>query len=250
MKSARPFHVSTVGLSPDLKRAHPAFGTINRGDVSRQILRQVLEVFRELGTTEDAALARIVIQAETGGFTVRVAAKQLSLIAEGQPSASAVPLATDQIIKRLEQPLPVEMGLPKPPPEPISRSVTSLVLLCAGVALIAQALMRASAPGSVQPAKDITLIVDRADLKARQDAVTGIFATGQQAGDRLLTITPDGLVAFAEIGPRQSLGAGADNYRIGRRNQQTCLVTTYSGVIEASAPNTLVYYGDTYRRIK
>jgi hypothetical protein len=250
VKSVRRFHVSTFGLSPDLKRVHPAFGNVNRGDVSRQTLRTVLEVFRQLESEFGPSASRFVIEAETGTYTVRVAAKQLLFGTEDQPPAQNVPLSLDEIMTRLEKRPTISLAPPRPPVESPWRTGITLALLCTGVVLIAFTLKSVFAPPAARPATDITLVTDPAELKTRLQAVTGIFATGQAMGDRHLTVSADGHVVFAELGARQSVAADADSYRIGRREQQTCLVTPRSGVIEAIDANTLVYYGDTYKRLK
>jgi hypothetical protein len=97
---------------------------------------------------------------------------------------------------------------------------------------------------------DITLVTDEADAQARQKSVAGLFSTGPKPGDRSMTISALGDVIFAEVGPRQSLAAGTDSYRIGLRDQQMFLVTLRSGEIEVVNPDTLRYYGDIYRRVK
>ena len=100
------------------------------------------------------------------------------------------------------------------------------------------------------PSEDFTLVTALAELKERRQAVVGIYATGLNLGDRHLMISPDGHIVFSELGARQTIGAGTDSYRIARRDQRTCLVTPRSGVIETVDANTIVYYGDTYKRIK
>jgi hypothetical protein len=249
MKSSRRFHVSTYGLSPDLKRVHPAFGSINRGDIGRKPLSALLELFRQLDTDAGPALLRIVIEADNARYTVSLAGKQLRLAVDDQVPGQGALLTTPEIIARLEYSAPISVAPPPRPVEPMSRSVTTLVLLFAGVALMAQAVLPRAAPTIDSSPTDVVAVNDPAEVKTRQQAVTGIYATGDQAGDRLLTVSADGHIVFAELGARQSLGNSADSYHLGRRGQQTCLVTPRSGIIEARDANTLVYYGDTYRRI-
>ena len=250
MKSSRPFHVSTVGLSPDLKRIDPLFGSINRGDVSRQALRIALEAYRQIETQWGVSVSRIVIKSEVGTFVVRAANKQLTLATEEQTIAQALPLTAAEIIKRLEQAPPDPAAEPPPPPEPPSRSAATIALLCTGVVLIVLGLKPLFVSEKPPPPDDFTLVTALAELKERRQAVVGIYATGPNLGDRHLMISPDGHIVFAELGARQSLGAGTDSYRIARRDQRTCLVTPRSGIIDVVDADAVVYYGDTYRRIK
>ncbi len=250
MKFSARYHVVTVGLSPDLKRVHPAFGRINRGDVSRQQLLTVLEVYRQLETDCSPADSHFLIEADSGRFVVRAAARQLTLLEQdASPPVPAVPVTAEQIIARLGRAQEISVTPKRPPTEPVWRSLATLVLICAGIGLVLHALKPVFVPERADPPAEITLVTDPAEVKTRQDAITGIFATGQRPGDRHLTVSAQGHVVFAELGPRQSLGSGADSFRIGRRDKQTCIVTTRSGVIEALNANTLVYSGDTYRRV-
>ncbi|MDO8539164.1 MAG: hypothetical protein Q7S40_01885 [Opitutaceae bacterium] len=246
---ARPFHISTFGLSPDMKRVHPAFGSINRGDVSRQTLFDALETYRRLDSDCGPSASHITVQAETGRFVVRVSAKQLLFAAEAESRAQAVPLAPEEIVRRLEQPpAPISIRPPAPPPEPPWRLATALVVFAAGVGLIGYALKALFVPDGPRPDENIAVIPgDAPGVQLR--SLAGTFATGQLPGDRRLAISENGYTEFAEIGPRQRLGSGADSIRIRRRDNQTFLDTTRSGIIEFVDKNTLRYYGDTYRRL-
>jgi hypothetical protein len=152
-------------------------------------------------------------------------------------------------MKRLEPP-PAFVARPRPPPEPMWRSALALVLIVAGVGLIVSALRPLLAGETSRMPADITLVTEPAELKERQRVVSGLYVTGQQSGDRELTVSPEGYIVFGERGPRQSIGRATDTYRVGQRGERTCLVTTRSGILEAVGANTLVYYGDTYRRVK
>jgi hypothetical protein len=250
VKIRHRYPVTTFGVAPDLQRIHPEFGKINRGDVSSKVLQEVLERYRKIETDRGLLDSYITIDAETGRYVVRVAHHQLSLAPENQPPASGASLEPADIIKRLEQPLNISVRPAPPAVEPLWRTVTTLALLVLGVVLIAVAVMPLLGSKARQQSSDITLVRDAADAQIRQKSVAGLFSTGPKSGDRSMTITPLGDVIFAEVGPRQPLGAGTDSYRIGLRDQKTFLVTVRSGVIEVLDANTLRYYGDTYRRVQ
>lgn len=250
MKNTRPFQVSTFGLSPDLKRVHPAFGTINRGEVSRHTLFDALEIYRRIDPNAAPSESHFLIKSELGRFIVRVAGGQLTLAAENERTAQAVPLAPEEIVTRLEKPHVEVVMAPPPPPEPRWRIAVSAVLVLAGVALLIRGLKPLLVPEPAAAAEDISIITDLVQVNAQQRAVAGIFATGDRPGDRRLTISANGYIEFAELGPRQNLGSGTDTFEIGRREAQTCLVTARNGVITIVNANTLRYYGDTYRRLE
>jgi hypothetical protein len=195
-------------------------------------------------------VSRFVIKSDHGVFIVRAGNKQLTFATEDQTLAQALPLTPAEIMARLEKGPPVSVVEPKPPPEALWRSVVTVALVCAGVVLMVFALKPLFESQKAGRPDDITFVIGAAELASRRTAVVGIYATGQTLGDRHMMVSPDGHIVFSELGPRQSIGAGADSYRIGERNQRTCLVTPRSGVIEAVDADTLLYYGDVYRRIK
>lgn len=253
MKTARPFKVSTFGLSPDMKRVHPAFGRVNRGEVSRHTLFEALEVYRRVGSQSDEPGSHVAIQSDKGRFIVRVSGGQLTLGLADMPAAKAVPLAAEEIVTRVEQ-APTATGIaepppPPPPPEPPWRIGTAVVLVLAGVGLTVFALKPVIVP-EAERSDDITLVADAIALKAQRQALPGLFVTGEQNGDRRLTISPNGYVEFAELGPRQAIASGTDTFQVGQRGRKVCLVTSRNGVIEVLDRNTLVFYGDTYRRLE
>jgi len=83
----------------------------------------------------------------------------------------------------------------------------------------------------------------------RHDAV-GIFATGDQPGERLIEVTADGVVKFSEISAKGKSAPDVATYQIGRRNRNSCLTTKGRGTIEVLDLDTLEYYRDRYRRTK
>jgi hypothetical protein len=244
------YHVLTYGLSPDMKRVHPDFGRIDRGNVSRNTLFKVLEMYRQLETDRETSASSIAIQGNSALFIVRVSGKQLTLGVEGEPSAQRVPLAAEEIMLRLERPPapdPLNFRPPSPPPEPRLHLAIALGLMAAGIALIGYALKPILSAESARPAG--TVEFEAAELEPPQPALAGLFATGQQLGDRHLKITAAGHIVFTEIGPRNALDSRTDSFRTGRREKRTYLVTPRNGVIELVDANTLVYYDDTYRRV-
>ena len=139
------------------------------------------------------------------------------------------------------------------PPTPSSGAPhrgIAVAILVAGLALNGYTLHSVFYVENVNARPDVTLITDAAELRMRQHDVIGTFATGGQPGDRVIAVSPDGRVAFSELGSRNGVADNSDTYRIGRRAGKLCLTTTDSGIIDARNIDTLVYYRDTYRRTK
>lgn len=131
---------------------------------------------------------------------------------------------------------------------PVIRTSIALLLLVAGVALGLHALYTAIHHESVDPSLPVTALADPAEIAARGREAIGTYATGEQTGDRVITITAEGKIKFLEIGSKDDFANNTDTFTLGRRDKYLSLVTAVSGVVEFRNLDTLVYYRDTYRR--
>jgi hypothetical protein len=66
----------------------------------------------------------------------------------------------------------------------------------------------------------------------------------------VITIISDGKIRFSERGSPDAISINTDTFRLGRHDKRLCLLTAESGVVDFVNPDTLLYYGDTYRRSK
>ncbi|MSU47551.1 MAG: hypothetical protein EXS37_00385 [Opitutus sp.] len=79
----------------------------------------------------------------------------------------------------------------------------------------------------------------------------GDFETGADAGDRGLTISPEGGLRSVVWGPDRTLAEETKlTARAAESRGRPVLVTNNYGMIEMKDPVTVVYFGDTYRRKK
>lgn len=77
----------------------------------------------------------------------------------------------------------------------------------------------------------------------------GEYETGDQEGDRRLIIEPTGALRVAKYGPQRAiLQETMKTASGGSLNGRVVLVTSDPTAIEIKDPNTVVYFGTTYRR--
>ena len=129
-----------------------------------------------------------------------------------------------------------------------SHRATAFGILAAGLALNGYTLYSVTYVDSVRAKPSVKLVSEPAELAQRERELSGLFATGDQRGDRTIRIAPGGRIAFAKLGAKGGPGNGIDTFRVGHRGTRLCLATEGSGVIDVMNADTLVYYGDTYKR--
>jgi len=100
---------------------------------------------------------------------------------------------------------------------------------------------------SVNKKVEVKLLTDADEVKAKETAVAGSYATGSKVGDRVIEVDAAGRVRFYEIGAKGPINDSRDSYRIGRHDGLLCLTTVESGVVDLVG-DTLVYYKDVYQR--
>jgi len=77
----------------------------------------------------------------------------------------------------------------------------------------------------------------------------GDYETGSAAGDRGLTVRPDGTLRWVQFGPDRSIvEETALTAQAAESGGRPVLVADNFGLIESADAITLVYFGDTYRR--
>lgn len=135
------------------------------------------------------------------------------------------------------------------------RAVLTVVLLILGLGLNGWAIY-GFLHGDGKPATpQYAPVTDAAELDRVRKRLAGTYITGVEAGDRAIVITPQLAVIFREFGPVvektptvrfEQSDAGV----IGRRDGVFCLATERSGLIKVQDDNSLLYYGDSYRRLQ
>ena len=126
-----------------------------------------------------------------------------------------------------------------------------IVLIAAGLTLVAISLRSAWRVEDVNQSPPLALSVDSTDILQQEQALAGAFATGDDEGDRAIVIDVGGKVRLQELGPHGAVQhETAGTYRFGRRDHKLYLAVSNGGQIEAANRDTLVYYRDTYHRTR
>jgi hypothetical protein len=248
------FQVVTVNLATDAAAADIAHGTASLGELTAGELATLLERFRRLDPVQNHDTdPRILITVPSGQYRIRTGQGKLFL---DTPRNSAQPyseLTAEEIIRFLKRP-PTESDPDEPLETPAkggaSNFAIAAAILFAGLCLNGYTIYAVSYSQTVNVQPAVTLLTDPAEISARKGDAVGTFATGNQSGDRTITIEASSRITFAEVGGHKAYSESADTIRIGRIGKDLCLKTVDNGVIEVVNIDTLVYYRDTYKRTK
>jgi len=139
-------------------------------------------------------------------------------------------------------------------PGPRTRLISNAVgilLIAAGLALVGITLRSAFRIDNVNQLPPLALLVDPSEIGRQEEALAGAFATGDDEGDRAIVIDVGGKIRLQELGPHgvvqiETVGT----FRLGRRDHKLYLAVVDGGQIEAANRDTLVYYRDTYHRVR
>ncbi len=258
------YHVTTVCLSPDVTRFDPAAEPTDLGELSGADLIVLLERLRTLPVEESVeAEPHLVIVSRAGKFHVRSGHQRLFLYNARDTVEPYAELTAVEILAQLDRSSataapfaapgqatgPVLGGAPAPRPAAPHRGIAAAILV-AGLLLNAYTLYSVVYVDSVNQKADVTLITNPAEAAAREKEILGIYATGNQKGDRVITILPDRQVKFSEVGKTGPLAESTDSFEVAKRGTKICLTTKDSGAIDVLNLETVVYYRDTYRRAK
>ena len=130
-------------------------------------------------------------------------------------------------------------------------NAVGIVLIIAGLALVGSTLRSAFRRDDVNQTPPLALLVDSSEIRQQEDALAGVFATGDDEGDRAIVIDVGGKIRLQVLGPRETVQIEtAGTYRLGRRDRKLYLTVANGGEIEAANRDTLVYYRDTYHRTR
>lgn len=256
------FQVTTVNLSSDTLSASPNLGSADLGDLSVEEMTALLERFSQLDPQQNEdAEPHLLVTARAGRFVIRTDQGKLFLRNArdvSEPFASQLPIP--ELIAYIDReltspPFAVTSGSGNPLSAAANAKATphtgiAVAILAAGLSLNGYTLFSVFYRQSVNEKTAVTLLTDQAELNAQKQSVVGTYATGNQAGDRIIVVGNDGKVSFSEIGGAGSLNEGSDSYQIGRHDRRLCLSTVGSGIVDILNIDTLIYFRDTYRRTK
>jgi hypothetical protein len=246
------YRVSTTHLGPDGRRASDANESVDRGDMSAAEFTTLLDAFCEIDPVENEEYDPSIVAAGRGAkLIVRTSRGRLQVYDIRDHSAPAVETTVAGLLERLDR-MPEtrspfgELEPEQPAPTAPHRGI-AFAMLVVGLALNGYILYSVFYVESVNKKPEVTLITDADEMKTREAAVAGVYATGNRTGDRIIEVVASGQVRFYEIGAKGPINDTRDTYRFGRHDGLLCLSTAESGVVDLVG-DTLVYYRDVYQR--
>jgi hypothetical protein len=247
------YKVSTTHLGPDGRRASATNESVDRGEMSGAELTVLLDAFCEIDPVDNEEFDPSIVAAGRGAkLIIRTSRGRLQVYDIRDHSAPAVETTVAGILERLDRMMP-ETRSPFAPLEPEQPAPTAphrgiaFAMLVVGLALNGYILYSVFYVESVNKKPEVTLITDADELKTREAAVAGVYATGSHTGDRVIEVVASGQIRIYEIGAKGPINDTKDTYRFGRHDGLLCLTTGESGIVDLVG-DTLVYYRDIYQR--
>jgi hypothetical protein len=234
--------VSTVNLSANAAKADITVGTVERGSLRTDELKTLLDNFARIDSAENLAAApRINVSAGRRRFQIRTTGQVLLLSHVDTPTEPARCASSDEIIALLTAPNVPRARLA------LRRTLAGLLLLLS-LAVNVYTFRSHSRQESIRPPVVVTPLIEPTEILARHREALGTYATGRQPGDREIKVSSDGTVWFIELRGKSRTVLNTDTFQLGRRNNRFCLLPSEGSVVEFVNPDTLLYFGDTYRR--
>ena len=246
------YRVTTFRLGPDARRVSPGSENADRGELSSSELSVLLDAFLEIDPVDNEEHdPHIIADGRGAKLIIRTSRGRLQVYDVRDHAAPGIEMTVAGIIERLDRVAEttapfVKASVGQPAPTAPHRGIAFAMLLV-GLALNGYILYSVFYVESVNKKPEVKLITDADELKARQSAVVGVYATGSKTGDRLIEVLAGGQVRFYEVGLKGPINDSKDTYSLGRHDGVICLSTAESGVVDL-AGDTLVYYKDVYQR--
>lgn len=256
--AAQTFHIVLHHLSSDAKVASAAQPDHDLPAITIEKLRELLVALAATAATlpaVSAATPEIRIKAGKDTLTVRVSEGQLRFVS-WETKAGGVGLNVDQIIARVNfsaprtepAPLrPARMHAPAGPPEKVPRwlKITGLIAAILVINSISVWML-------IKPPPDLLSEFELLPAGASHEllaSLAGDYETGNREGDRRLTIQPDGAIQLSKYGQKRAvLEENTKTVRGALAAGKPVLLTDDPYLAEVKDPNTVVLYGDTYKR--
>jgi hypothetical protein len=249
--------ISTISLDADAHHAGVQHGTISRGELDAAKITELLGNFQSIDGMEMLDLDPQVIAAgRECTLIIRTSRKKLFVYNAKNMNEAAVEMTPAEILQRLDNVKPAmaveevaEAGMAAAPPP--SRSGMGWFLLAVALLINGYTGYSIFSRGKdINDKSDIIIATDASQIAQQQRTVAGTYATGSTAGNRMLIIGADGTLQYSEIGAPGNPPPWNGTYHIGSRNNNLCLSVDGDSVVDVIDNDTLLYYRDTFHRIK
>lgn len=259
------FKATLINLTPDARTAAVDLGMSKLENLTAQELAALLEAFRALDPVQNIADPEIRLQTVRESYFIRTERGKLFLYNARYRADPASELTVAEIIAELDGsaaaartavPFALSAGLgdgaagaavtsvtPEPPRKPpVFRSVLALVLL--GAVIYTKYLLDWTA--ALPPLRRI----DSAELATLRSSLAGVYLTGSQPGQHGIVLLENGDLKLFQLNAQAAPSVLYDTYAPGRLGAGLWLAINQPGErIEVTDHDTLVYCGETYRRI-
>lgn len=251
--------ISTIYLDPDVRHAGLQHGSVGRGEMDAAAVIALLEKFSSIDAMEMLDLDPQVIAAgRDSKLIIRTNRKKLFVYNAQNMNEAAIEMTPAEIVQKLDhgKPAPAMEGSEQaaltaaPPPQPANPAVGYALLAFALLINVYTVYSMFSKPAQIDDKSDVVYATDAIEIARQERAVAGTYATGHTAGNRILVVGGDGSLQYSEIGAPGNPPPWTGTYRVGSRNQILCLSVDGASIVDVIDPNTLVYYRDTFHRIK
>ena len=260
------YNVTLVNLDADARSAAVVWEKIERPEVPDEELRRLLQNFCEVDAVENAAAdPEIRVQVRQEKYLIRTGQGKLVLYDVLKRDLPARSLAVAEVMAELDGSaiaaltippmVPVEAGLgvdlEPAAAAPTARSSPLRLIALAAVACALAGGHILLRPSSGAEAAPVALNrMDTAEAAGVQATLAGVYMTGTQPGQHGIVLTATGelrLFELAAVDAPRVIHATGD---LGRVGPTLCLATDQpAGLIMIPDPETMVYCGETYKRI-
>ena len=201
------YRVTTSRLGPDGRRINPTSVDTDRGEMSAADLTILLDSFVEIDPAENEEHdPHIVVAGRGAKLIIRTSRGRLQVYDVRDHAAPAVVMTVAGIIDRLdlvETSSPFQRADEAPLPEPTAphRGI-AFAMLFVGLVLNGYILYSVFYVESVNKKVEVKLITDADEVRTREAALAGIYATGPKIGDRVIDVSSRDTSASTRSGPR------------------------------------------------
>lgn len=248
-------HLTPDGRELGVRHADSELASVDAAQL-REILRAMEKAVAQQSPSDPAA-PEIRITSPHGVFMVKTANGRLRLHSWSLKSGTRE-MTVDEIIETVGGKPPEVKSHPHPVAHaPAARSsdsllgriprwvkVALLVVLFGGINAVSGWMLMRPPPDLLPPHE----MLSSAATERLLATVAGEFETGSRPGDRWMTIVRTGNIRVVKYGPKPD--ETLLTARAALVNGQEVLITSARSMIEIKDADTLVLFGDTYKRMK
>jgi len=272
------FRVTTLNLSADARSASADFGRNYSGEFSNPEAIVLLEQFRQIDPVENLECEpEIIFETRTAKAVVRTIQHRLYLYDSKRFNAPALTLTAELIVAELDGsaaeartraalaapiyaiPATPDYAVATPTRNnPAAASSEELLkpshralLVTAIVGLLGYIAFPRFAADPAPPAAEFAPLSDSTRAEAIRSELAGVYVTGTEEGDHGISLAKDGALKLVLFNSDRSPSVLHDTYRVGRSGGAFAVVgSPPGGVILQVDRDTLLYFGETYRRVQ